>query len=66
MSNSLEDTIFIVNPNSSYCKAAIIRELRNKNGESKQALRIIKQQDISLQIDMRNVLKYPKKNQLIY
>ncbi|MFM9263840.1 MAE_28990/MAE_18760 family HEPN-like nuclease [Tychonema sp. BBK16] len=63
---SLEDTIFIVNPNSSYCKAAIIRELRNKNGESKQVLRIIKQQDISLQIEMINVLKYPKKNQAIY
>ncbi len=66
VSLSIEDKIFIVNPNSSYCKAAIIRELKNKNGQSKQTLRIRKQQDISLQIDMINAIKYPKKNQVIY
>jgi len=63
---SIGDKIFIVNKNSSYCKAAIIRELRNKNGESKQIIRIRKQQDISLQIDMTNTIKYPKQNQAIY
>jgi hypothetical protein len=63
---SVGDKIFIVNPNSSYCKAAIIRELENKSGESKPTLRIRKQQDISLQVDMINALKYPKKNQVIY
>lgn len=63
---SIGDKIFIVNKNSSYCKAAIIRGLRNKNGESKQIIRIRKQQDISLQIDMTNTIKYPKENQAIY
>ena len=63
---SIKDTIFIVNPNSSYSKAAIIRELKNTNGESKQTMRINKQQDISLQVDMIKAIKYPKKNQVIY
>lgn len=63
---SLEDTIFIVNPNSSYCKAAIIRELQNTRGESKPTLRIRKEQEISIQIDIINALKPPKKPHAIY
>ncbi|MGA9379852.1 MAG: MAE_28990/MAE_18760 family HEPN-like nuclease [Phormidium sp.] len=63
---SIGDKIFIVNPNSSYCKAAIIQELRNKNDQSKQTLRIRNPQDISLKINMTNAIKSPKKNQLIY
>lgn len=63
---SVGDKIFIVNPNSSYCKAAIIQELRNKKDQSKQTLRIRKPQDISLKINMTNAIKSPKKNQLIY
>ena len=63
---SIGDKIFIVNPNSSYCKAAIIQEIRNNNNQSKQTLRIRKQQDISLEIDIKNAIRHPKKNQLIY
>jgi len=65
---SLEDTIFIVNVNqeSSYCKAARIRELRNKNEQSKQSLRIRKEQNISIQIDIINAIKPPKKTYEIY
>jgi hypothetical protein len=63
---SSEDKIFIVNPKSSYCKAAIIRELRNEKGESKQTLRIRNQQDITLEVDMINAIKPPKKNQSLY
>ena len=63
---SIQDKIFIVNHSSYYCKAAIIRELKNKRGESKPTLRIRKEQDISIEIDLINAIKYPKKNHAIY
>ncbi len=62
---SVGDKIFIINPNSSYCKAAIIIGLCNKKKESKQIIRVRKEQEISLQIDMISI-KYPKKNHVIY
>jgi len=63
---SIQDKIFIVNHNSSYCKAAIIRKLQNERGESKPTIRIRKEQKISIEIDIINALKPPKKSHAIY